>query len=185
MGEIDFNMILSLFNTSDTIEAVTLFSRVFSDSEGESEGKVIGNLVSDLIKTTGSQDLIGYVAKAGSRMVGCIFFSRFFVPNGQPAFILSPVAVSTNEQGNGIGQELINFGVNHLKSQGVHMIFTYGDPNYYSKTGFSQISESVVEAPFELSRPEGWLVQSLNGVPVKTIPGSTNCVKALNDQKYW
>ena len=178
-------MKLSLFNSLQTQEVIELFTKVFSVSENESEGQIIGNLVSDLIATTEPQDLIGCVATSNNRIVGCIFFSRFAVPSGEIAFILSPVAVSTSIQGSGIGQKLINYGLNQLKSLSVNLAFTYGDPNYYSKTGFGQISESIVKAPFELSQPEGWLAQQLDGNPVKVMYGATKCVEALSDQKYW
>ena len=107
------------------------------------------------------------------------------MPGGEVAFILSPVAISTSVQGSGIGQQLINYGLNQLKSLSVNLVFTYGDPNYYSKTGFKQISESIMKAPFELSQPEGWLAQPLDSNPIKATQGATKCVEALSDQKYW
>lgn len=178
-------MKLSLFKPSYTQDVIELFTNVFSASENESEGQVIGNLVTNLITTTEPEDLIGFVATSDKHIVGCIFFSRFTVPNNEVAFILSPVAIATSEQGTGIGQDLINYGLSHLKSSSVNLVFTYGDPNYYSKTGFNQISESILKAPFELSQPEGWLAQSLNGDSIPAMPGSSKCVEALSDQKYW
>lgn len=178
-------MKLSLFNSSYTQEVIELFTKVFSASENEAEGQIIGNLVSALIATTDTQDLIGFVATSNNRVVGCIFFSRLIVPGGEVAFILSPVAISTSEQGNGIGQQLINYGLDHLRALEVDLAFTYGDPRFYSRVGFKQISESSVEAPFELSQPEGWLAQSLDGKTVKAMQGATKCVEALSDQKYW
>ena len=178
-------MKLSLFKSSYTQEVIELFTKVFSASENESEGQIIGSLVSDLISITEPEDLIGFVATSNDRVVGCIFFSRFVVPSNEVAFILSPVAIATSEQGTGIGQQLINFGLNHLKFLKINLAFTYGDPSYYSKTGFNQISESIVNAPFELSQPEGWLAQSLDGNPIEAMQGSSKCVEALSDQKYW
>ena len=178
-------MKLSLFNSSYTAEVVELFKKVFSVSENQAEGRVIGNLVTDLITTTDPEDLIGFVAISNQRIAGCIFFSRFIVPGDEVAFILSPVAIATSEQGTGIGQQLIKYGLNHLKSLKVNLAFTYGDPGFYSKLGFSQISKSIVKAPFELSQPEGWLAQSLDGDPIKAMPGFTQCVEALCHQKYW
>ena len=178
-------MKLFLFDSSQSKEVIGLFTKVFSASESEKEGKLIGNLVSNLIVTTDPQDLIGFVATNSDDIVGSIFFSRLVLPSEQVAFILSPVAVATNQQGKGIGQQLINFGISHLKSQGVNLVFTYGDPNFYSRVGFSPISENIVKAPLKLTYPEGWLAQSLDGVPIKAIKGTTHCVDALNDQKYW
>jgi putative acetyltransferase len=178
-------MKLSLFNSSYTQEVIELFTNVFSASENETEGQIIGNLVSDLIATTEPEELIGFVATSDDCIVGCIFFSRFVVPSDEVAFILSPVAIATSEQGTGIGQQLIDYGLNHLKLLKVNLAFTYGDPSFYSKTGFNQISESILKAPFELSQPEGWLAQSLDGNPIKAMQGSSKCVEALSDQKYW
>ena len=178
-------MKFSLFNPSFCQEVIDLFICVFSVSENEEEGQLIGDLVSNLISTTGVHDLIGCVASSGGGIVGCIFFSRFIVPSDKVAFILSPVAIATSVQGRGVGQQLINYGLNHLKSQNIDLAFTYGDPNYYSKVGFNQISESLIKAPLKLSQPEGWLAQSLNGNAIKSMQGSSKCVEALNDQKYW
>lgn len=175
----------SLFSVASTEEVVELFTNVFSASENESEGRLIGRLVSDLIASTKFKDLIGCVATRSERIVGCLFLSRFLVPSGETAFILSPVAIATNEQGTGIGQQLITYGLNHLKSLGVGLVFTYGDPNYYCKTGFDQISERIVKAPFTLSQPQGWLAQSLDGKPIEAMLGATQCVTALSNQKYW
>ena len=170
-------MKLSQFKSSDTQEVIELFTNVFSASEGKSEGHIIGNLVSELIATTDSEDLIGFAAVSDERLVGGIFFSRFIVPSDEVAFILSPVAVATGEQDTGIGQQLINHGLNHLKSLKVRLVFTYGDPSFYSKVGFSQISEKVVNAPFELSYPHGWLAQSLDGSSIKTMQGPAGVLR--------
>ncbi len=178
-------MTLSLFTSSYTDEVVKLFSDVFSESENESEGRLIANLVSDLVTTTAPEDLIGFIASANDRVIGCIFFSRFIVPSKQAAYILSPVAIATREQGSGVGQQLINYGLDHLKSLHATLVFTYGDPRFYSKTGFSQITEDLVKAPFRLSQPEGWLAQSLDGNSIKTMKGPSKCVEALSNQMYW
>lgn len=178
-------MKFSLFKESKYQDVIDLFKRVFSSSEGEAEGQVIADFVASLIATTVSQDLIGCIAEENDIVVGCIFFSRLTVPNGQVAFILSPVAVSTDVQGTGIGQNLITYGLDHLKSLNVNLVFTYGDPSYYSKTGFGQINESVVKAPCPLSQPIGWLAQSLDGQLIQPMSGPTKCVEALNSPELW
>jgi putative acetyltransferase len=178
-------MDLSLFNTSYTQQVIGLFTSVFSDSEGEKEGASIGALVSNLVAKTDPQDLVGCVASENDSVIGCIFFSRFTVPGDEVAFILSPVAIATEVQGSGIGQQLIRYGLEYLRSQQVSLVFTYGDPAFYAKTGFRPISESVVRAPFPLSQPVGWLAQSLDGKPVQAMHGSTQCVEALSDPGYW
>jgi predicted N-acetyltransferase YhbS len=178
-------MNFSTFKPSQKAEVIELFVNTFSASEGEAEGRVIGDFVETLLANTAVEDLVGFVAKDGESIVACIFFSRFSVPNGQLSYILSPVAVATDVQGTGIGQALINYGLKILRDQGVELVFTYGDPAFYSKTGFEHISEDIVAAPCPLSMPIGWLAQSLNGEPVPAMKGATACVDALNDPSLW
>lgn len=178
-------MELSLFNSSQSQEVIDLFLRVFSASADEGEGQLIGHLVSDLITTTVPEELIGFVASSSDGVIGCIFFSRLIISSGEVAWILSPVAIDTSEQGKGVGQQLIHYGINHLKSLNVDLVITYGDPQFYSKVGFSSIDESLVKAPFKLSQPEGWLAQRLDGHPIKPMSGASRCVKALSDPQYW
>lgn len=175
----------STFESGSAEEVVKLFNQVFTQSAGESEGKIVAGLVSDLITGTPSNDLLGCVATSNDSIVGCIFFSRFILPSNEPAFLLSPVAVSTEQQGKRVGQGLINYGLKHLKSFDVALVFTYGDPSFYAKVGFNQISENVVKPPFELSQPEGWLAQSFDGMPIQAMEGRAKCVDALSDASYW
>jgi len=178
-------MHLLTYNPEQAEEIKHLFTKVFSDSEGESEGVLIGNLAYELMTETEEADLYGFVAIEHEVIIGCIFFSRLTFDSGICAFILSPVAVHTDYQGKGIGQELINYGINQLKDEGVELVMTYGDPNFYSKVGFNPVNEKTVKAPLRLTYPEGWLGQSLNRNSVDPIAGQPACVKALNKPEYW
>ena len=175
----------SLFSPDISDQVVALYTQVFSDSEGNDEGALIGALVRDLINTTPGEELIGCVACEQQRVVGAIFFSHFELPDGPSAMILSPVAVATELQGQGKGQQLINFGIEQLKNAGVEVLLTYGDPAYYGRVGFEPISEAVIPAPLKLSYPHGWLAQSLSGKSIEAVTGPTRCVKAFNDPRYW
>ena len=66
--------------------------------------------------------------------------------------------MATGRQKKGIGQQLICFGIEQLKSKGIELLFTYGDPNYYSKVGFVSVTEEAIKAPLKLNFPHGWLV---------------------------
>lgn len=177
------NLLLNSPNNLDEIKQ--LFTNVFSDSEGQSEGLLIGNFVYDLMTSTDDQDLYGFVALENEKIIGSIFFSRMTFETEINAFILSPVAIHTNYQRKGVGQKLINFVIKHLKEKGVELVFTYGDPKFYSKVGFSLISEKLVKAPLTLTYPEGWLAQSLVGDKIEPITGDSYCVDALNNPEYW
>lgn len=178
-------MNLSTFNPNHAEEIRNLFKAVFSDSEGETEGALIGNLAHDLIMETDKKDLYGFIATENKKIIGCIFFSRLTFESAVSAFVLSPVAVHSDYQGKGIGQQLINYGIGKLKNEGVELVMTYGDINFYSKVGFKPISEEVVKAPLKLTYPEGWIGQSLNSDMVAPIAGNSSCVKALSKPEYW
>ncbi len=146
---------------------------------------LIGNLTYDIMTGTDAQDIYGFIATENKQIIGSIFFTRLTFESGVNAFLLSPVAIHTSYQGKGIGQKLINFGIGHLKENRVSIVFTYGDPDFYSKVGFNLIPEQTVKAPFKLSQPEGWLAQSLVSDEVKPIAGNSYCVEAFNKPEIW
>jgi len=178
-------MKLSTYCESDREEIEALFTRTFSDSEGQSEGKLIGQLAHDLMIGCETNEMFGFIAAEQEQIVGCIFFTRLSFPSPANAFLLAPVAIDTAYQGQGIGQKLITFGIKCLNALGVELIFTYGDPNYYSKVGFRQVLQEVAAAPFELAHPEGWLGQSLDGSSLELPLGRASCVGPFNDPQYW
>ena len=178
-------MILELYKGSLANEVKELFTHVFTNSEGKNEGALIGALAFELQETTAPEDIFGFVAKHGESVVGCIFFTRMTFESPIDAFILAPVAIATEYQKQGIGQRLIAFGINHLQQNNVDLVFTYGDPSFYSKVGFKQITEDVAKAPLKLTYPEGWMAQSLVGDKIEPIKGKSTCVTALNKQQYW
>lgn len=175
----------SLYRPSQVKELKHVFQKTFGDSEGEGEGVLIGDLAYDLMTTTNENDLLVFVATENEKIVGCIIFTRMTFEKSVNAFLLSPVAIHTDYQGKGFGQALITFGLQTLQEQGVVLVFTYGDPNFYLKVGFAQISEQQIKAPLNLTYPHGWLAQSLVGDNIEPISGNSSCVDALNKQMYW
>ena len=178
-------MRLSTYNPNNADEIEQLFIKTFSDSEGQSEGEAIGHLVRDFMANTDANDLYCFIATENEQIIGSIFFTRMTFESGINAFIMSPVATHTDHQSKGVGQKLINFGLNALKESGVELALTYGDPNFYSKVGFSVITEKLVPAPLKLEYPEGWLAQSLVSEEIEPIAGKSSCVKELNKPELW
>ena len=173
------------YSPSESSELHELFFSVFSDSDGEAEGRLIGNLAKDLLKSTAAEDLFVFIAVEDHEIIGAICVTRMVTEKGADPFILAPVAVDTKNQGKGVGQKLIKYGIEELKRHGVKVLVTYGDPNFYSKTGFEPISVKMIQPPFVLSQPEGWLGQSLDGNPLRKIEGRCSCVSSLNDSSFW
>lgn len=163
-----------------------LFRAVFGDAEGPDEGRIVGGLVDDLMRLTPEADLLVCVAEDGQRLVGCVIFSRLvFVSDPRQAFILSPAAVATDRQRSGVGRSLIGFGLAELRRRGVDVAVTYGDPDYYSKSGFRPVSETDAPPPYPLSQPHGWVAQSLSGAALTPFSGVSRSVEALSRQDVW
>lgn len=166
-------------------EVTNLFTSVFSSSEGEQEGKLIGSLASALAARTDDQEIICIGAYEDGSMTGAIFFTRLRFDEPIVAYMLAPVAVSAAHQGKGVGQALINFGLHELKTRSAALAVTYGDPAFYSKVGFQALSEHVIQAPLQLSMPEGWLGQSLSEEPIAILRSRPACVQEFDNPDYW
>ncbi|MFA0412981.1 GNAT family N-acetyltransferase [Vibrio renipiscarius] len=179
-------MQFSILDLSKQAQIQALFQNTFSDSEGVDEGVMIGDLANQIVATTDSEEMVIVGASKDETLVGCVIFTKFhFQSNTTNAYLLSPAAIATATQGQGVGQKLIQFGLDTLKQQGVELVLTYGDPRFYGKVGFVQITEEQVKAPLVLSYPHGWLGQKLDGSELVAIESETLCASALNDQKYW
>ena len=174
-----------ILNKSRQGELTKLFTSVFTLSEGENEGRLIGNLASKLSSGIDNQEIICLGTYEGDSIVGSIFFTRLRFKEDIQVYMLAPVAVRKEHQGKGVGQALINFGLNELKNRSVTVAITYGDPSYYAKVEFQALSENVIQAPLKLLMPEGWLGQSLTEEPIPTIKDRPTCVEAFNDPAYW
>jgi predicted N-acetyltransferase YhbS len=164
----------------------SLFETTFAASEGADEGALIGRLVRRLLAETPKQDMRVFTVLEGGVPVGGIFFTRIGYDADAPTvFLLAPVAIATDRQGEGLGTRLIEYGLQSLRDEGVDIAVTYGDPAFYGRVGFRPIAESDMPAPYRLQHPEGWLGQSLTETPLMSFRGPSHCVAAFRDPVYW
>lgn len=170
---------------SESEQIESLFESVFTESEGEVEGALIGKLSRDLLETTAPNDLYVFVASDGDTITGSIIATRMPTEEENEIYLIAPVAIHTGYQGRGIGQSLIRYGVDKLKEKGAKVLVTYGDPNFYSKVGFAPVKQEVIEPPFRLSQPIGWIAQTSDGKKLTTPWGKCSCVSAFDNPSYW
>lgn len=80
---------------------------------------------------------ISLVAEEAGEIIGYVAFSVVTI-DGAPGqwFGLGPVAVSPGRQRAGVGQALVQFGLDHLRGRGAHGCVVLGDPHYYRRFGF-------------------------------------------------
>lgn len=166
-------------------QIISLFNTTFTQSESAEEGLLIEALVKNQLNDTPANDIYVITAEDSDALVGaCIFTRLTFEQDDRTVFILAPVAVTTEKQGQGIGKKLLAYGFQVLRDANVDIIMTYGDPNFYSKAGFEAVNESDTAAPFKLEYPHGWLGLSLNS-QLSPLKGPSHCVSALNNPAYW
>lgn len=163
-----------------------LFASTFTASEGAEEGALIGALARRLIAETPAVDLRVVTAWEDGALLGGIFFTRLkYAGDPRTVFMMAPVAVATAHQGKGIGQQLIAHGLDALRQEGVGIAVTYGDPAFYGRVGFEQVSEADLPAPQPLNQPQGWIAQSLTDAPLTPLGGPAHCVTAFDDPALW
>lgn len=167
-------------------ELIELFRRTFSESENAEEGELIANLVKELLHLTNDEDKFVVSAHNDETLIGCIIFSRLtFAGDERTVFMLSPVAIDTAMQKQGLGQLLIKHGLETIQQSGVDIAVTYGDPTFYHKVGFQQVTEELVPPPMKLNYPEGWQAQSLTDEPLSQLIGTSQCVTPFNKANLW
>lgn len=169
-----------------TDDIIAMFAETFTQSEGAEAGLLIKGLVTDMLTTLTADDMRVFSAVEDGTVLGSVIFTRMtYEQDARTVFILAPVAISTSQQGQGLGQRLIQHGLQALNSEGVSIALTYGDINLYSKVGFGLITEADAQAPLPLQYPEGWLGQSLSGGRFEPLQGPSRCTTPLNDPDHW
>ena len=165
---------------------IELFATTFTASEGPDEGALIGDLVHNLLAETPTEDIRVFCAEHDGKTIGAAVFTRLtYSDDPHIVFLLSPMAVVPGHQRQGIGQALLSHALEALRSEGVQIAITYGDPDYYGRVGFVQIRENQARAPLPLSLPHGWIGQCLTGEQMPALHGPSTCVSALNRSDVW
>jgi predicted N-acetyltransferase YhbS len=88
---------------------IELFATTFTTSEGPDEGALIADLVRDLIAETPTEDIRVFCAEDEGNAIGAVIFTRLTY-SGDPHIVLrlSPMAVASGRQRQGIGQALLS-----------------------------------------------------------------------------
>jgi predicted N-acetyltransferase YhbS len=173
-------------HTGRATEIAALFRETFTASEGADEGALIGALAQRLMDETPTGDLHVFAAEEDGALLGAILFTRLaYADDPRAVWLMAPVAVATKLQGQGVGQALIAHGLDRMRRAGADVAVTYGDPAYYSRTGFQPVTEAQMPAPYPLQFPEGWQAQSLTGAPLTPFKGPARCVPGFADPALW
>ncbi len=103
------------------------------------------HLIVDALRKSG-QLTLSLIAEQDDELVGCIAFSPVKIDGKHCDWYgLGPVAVTPDRQGMGIGSELIQSGIRHLRAEDAHGCVVLGEPDYYSRFGFAPLPDLKLE----------------------------------------
>lgn len=169
-------------NLKDSSKVKEVYLQAFDPSESE----IVSNLAVNLIQEDFSVNILSLVVTDQEEIIGHIAFSPVYLNStDQPfGYILAPLAILPQYQKKKIGSTLVKEGLKIITSKGAFIIFVYGDPQYYSRFGFSHDLAHNYQPPYYLKYPEGWQVLNLNS-PNFPEKGLVKCVNLLHDPILW
>lgn len=153
----------------------------------QEENTIVAKLATDLLSEHTSPPTISFVAVRNSTIIGHVAFSPVMIARNDHfyGYILAPLAVSPDFQNRRIGTQLIQSGMQHLSDLGVHLVFVYGDPDYYGRFGFNPDAAQPYIPPYALEYPFAWQAVILNACRNDNTSVSISCVASLRDPIYW
>jgi putative acetyltransferase len=151
------------------------------------ERKIVSKLASSLLTERTTPQTISLVAETGGAVVGHAAFSPVTIASkdNSQGYILAPVGVKPEYQKRHIGSALIESGMRQLLNMDVNILFVYGDPEYYSRFGFSAVVAAQYTPPYKLQYPFGWQAIVLNECKIEESSINIACVTSLCDPKLW
>lgn len=176
-------MTIRLAKETDLDSILKVIETAFSDEEN----KVIMNLVQELSRETTSPSIKSLVDQLDDQIIGYVSYSPIFLKSDTniSGYILTPLAVSTKHQKQGVGSNLINAGIDMLTKDCAGVLLVYGDPAYYGRFGFKEETGHSFVPPHTLQYPLGWTGMMLNETAVPEQPIKFECVSALSKPNLW
>ena len=161
--------------------------KVIEIAFSDEENKVIMNLVQELSRETTSPSIKSLVAEVDNEVIGYVSFSPIFLKSDSniSGYILAPVAVSPEQQKQGVGSNLLKSGIEMLTKNGIGVSLVYGDPAYYGQFVFKEEIGRWFVPPYTLQYPFGWTGMMLNDTPVPEHPIQFDCIDALSKPDLW
>lgn len=144
-------------NTSET----EIIKNIHLLAFGEEEGAETADLAESFLALP---DTISINAERDGKIVGNIIFTPFLFKDhpDKKCYLLAPIGVLPEYQhGHGVGKELMQSGITHLKNCDVDAVFVLGVPTYYPRYGFVP-TDKQTPYPDLLTLPASWMVLELN-----------------------
>ena len=145
-------------------------------------------LVAALLRDPTAQPVVSLLAYEADHAIGHVLFTKVVLadtPLNVSSAILAPLAVVPAFQRRGVGRALIEHGADLLTQSGVMLLFVLGDPDYYTRCGFSPAVPYGLRAPYPIVPEEAWMVRPLVPDVLGTVAGTVACASSLARPEYW
>jgi putative acetyltransferase len=161
--------------------------RVYVSAFPGCESEIVSKLAIDLLSKKTTPQTISLVAETDAAVIGHVSFSPVIIDTNKnfQGYILAPLGVKPDYQKRRIGSQLVEYGLQRLACTGVHVVFVYGDPTYYSRFGFNADAARHYTTPYKLQYPFGWQAIVLQEWALEKSPVTITCVNSLNDPALW
>ncbi|MEM9633933.1 MAG: N-acetyltransferase [Pseudomonadota bacterium] len=150
---------------------------------GEAEGDDIAQLARDFL---GRSDTISISVMRDGKIAGNVLFTPF-VFHDHPetkCYLLAPCGVSPEYQGRGVGKELMETSIDHLRSIGADAVFVLGVPTFYPRYGFAP-TDKETPYPDLLTVAEAWMALELSAGSVEKLSGRTSAIPPFMRAHWW
>lgn len=139
----------------------------------------------DLVdRLRGIASTFSFVAVESEQIVGHIFFSPVEIEGECVDDLLmlglAPVAVLPNYQRQGIGSLLIRYGLAECDRLGVKALVVLGDPEYYSRFGFTTAKEKKLGCEYTVP-DEAFMVLELESRALEGCAGTVKYRSEFSD----
>ena len=137
------------------IPALELVEEVFTEHESAQEGKLVRRLVEEIRSKEFYLPGLELLMLEDGEVVGYVMFSRFHIEGrySDRLVILTPAAVKTRLQRQGISRELIEYGLRKAAGMGFTAALVEGNPANYRARGFRTSKPYGIVAAESVSLP--------------------------------
>ena len=163
--------------------SLDMIEQVFSEWVSPEEGKTVRRLVEEIrSKKYYLPELELLMLNTADEIIGYAMFSRFHIEGryDDELLILTPVAVRTDMQRQGISRELIGYGFDKAREMGYQAVLVEGDPKNYNPRGFETSADHGITAGPNIHLPH------VSCLMVKElIPGALDHIRGTVDYSMY
>ena len=131
--------------------ALDMVERVFADWDSPEEGRTVRRLAEEIrAKKYYLPELELLMLNEADEILGYAMFSRFHIEGRYESelLLLSPVAVRTDVQRQGISKALIEEGFRRAQAMGFRAVLVEGNPKNYNPRGFvTSADHGIIAGP--------------------------------------